>query len=124
MKKILASAPRKRRPKTSRKTNVAAPAREVPTTAQIGPGAKFPIAGLGASAGGLEAFEQFFGQVPKACGIAFVVVQHLDPTHKGILVELLQRTTEMPVLWVKDGLRVEPDHVYVIPPNTDLSILR
>jgi len=83
----------------------------------------FPIVGLGASAGGLEALEQFLGNVPKACGLGFVVIQHLDPTHKGILVELLQRSTAMPVVQIKDRMRIEPNHVYVIPPNKDLSIL-
>jgi two-component system CheB/CheR fusion protein len=83
----------------------------------------FPIVGLGASAGGLEALEQFLGHVPKGCGLGFVVVQHLDPTHKGILVELLQRNTAMPVVQIKDRMKIEPDHVYVIPPNRDLSIL-
>jgi two-component system CheB/CheR fusion protein len=83
----------------------------------------FPIVGLGASAGGLEALEQFLGHVPKGCGLGFVVVQHLDPTHKGILVELLQRNTSMPVIQIKDRMKIEPDHVYVIPPNKDLSIL-
>ena len=83
----------------------------------------FPIVGLGASAGGLEALEQFLGHVPKGCGLGFVVVQHLDPTHKGIMVELLQRNTAMPVVQIKDRMKIEPDHVYVIPPNRDLSIL-
>ncbi|MFH0789943.1 MAG: chemotaxis protein CheB [Pseudomonadota bacterium] len=79
--------------------------------------------GIGASAGGLEALEAFLVNVPEKSGLAFVVVQHLDPTHKGIMVELLQRTTPMPVVQVKDRMRVEPDCVYVIPPNRDLSIL-
>jgi len=83
----------------------------------------FPIVGLGASAGGLEALEQFLAHVPKECGLGFVVVQHLDPTHKGILVELLQRSTTMQVVQIKDRMKIEPDHVYVIPPNKDLSIL-
>jgi two-component system CheB/CheR fusion protein len=83
----------------------------------------FPIVGIGASAGGLEALEQFLKQVPKECGLGFVVVQHLDPTHKGILVELLQRYTNMAVVQIQDRLRIEPNHVYVIPPNKDLSIL-
>jgi len=83
----------------------------------------FPIVGLGASAGGLEALEQFLGHVPKASGLGFVVVQHLDPTHKGIMVELLQRSTSMPVVQIKDRMKIVPDHVYVIPPNKDLSIL-
>jgi two-component system, chemotaxis family, CheB/CheR fusion protein len=83
----------------------------------------FPIVGLGASAGGLEALEQFFSHVPKKSGLGFVVVQHLDPTRKGVLVELLQRNAAMPVAQIKDRMKVEPDHVYVIPPNKDLSIL-
>ncbi len=83
----------------------------------------FPIVGIGASAGGLEALEQFFQHVPDKSGLAFVVVQHLDPTHKGMLVELLQRVTAMKVLQIRDRLRVKPDTVHVIPPNKDLSIL-
>jgi two-component system CheB/CheR fusion protein len=81
------------------------------------------IAGIGASAGGLEALEQFLGHVPEKCGVAFVVVQHLDPTHKGIMTELLQRITPMEVFQAKDRMRVRPDCVYVIPPNKDMSIL-
>ncbi len=84
----------------------------------------FPIIGLGASAGGLEALEQFLGHVPPKSGLGFVIVQHLDPTHKGIMAELLQRSTPMPVVQIKDRMKIEPDHVYVIPPNKDLSILR
>jgi two-component system CheB/CheR fusion protein len=87
-------------------------------------GGGFPIVGIGASAGGLEALEAFLKRVPEHSGIAFVVVQHLDPMHKGALVELLQRATRMPVGQAQDGLRVEKDHVYVIPPNRDLSIFR
>ena len=83
----------------------------------------FPIVGIGASAGGLEALEQFLSNVPEKCGMAFVIIQHLDPTHKGIMPELLQRITPMEVFQVKDRLRVKPDSVYVIPPNKDMSIL-
>ncbi len=83
----------------------------------------FPIVGIGASAGGLEALELFLGQVPQGSGMAFVIVQHLDPTHKGILPELLQRATDMQVFQVKDRMKVQPDCVYVIPPNRDMSIL-
>jgi two-component system CheB/CheR fusion protein len=83
----------------------------------------FPIVGIGASAGGLEALESFLKHVPAGSGMAFVIVQHLDPTHKGIMVELLQRTTPMPVVQVKDRQKLAPDRVYVIPPNKDLSIL-
>ena len=85
--------------------------------------APFPIVGIGASAGGLEALEQFIENVPAGSGMAFVIVQHLDPTHKGIMSELLQRTTGMKVVQVKDGTKVMPDCVYVIPPNKDMSIL-
>jgi chemotaxis methyl-accepting protein methylase len=83
----------------------------------------FPIVGIGASAGGLEALEQFLSHVPKDSGMAFVIVQHLDPTHKGIMPELLQRATGMKVIQVKDRTRVRPGGVYVIPPNKDMSIL-
>src|SRR5215471_17761667 len=86
-------------------------------------GATFPIVGIGASAGGLEALEQFLRNVPAKSGVAIVVVQHLDPTHKGMLVELLQRSTRMRVEQAKDGVAVEPNHVYVIPPNKDMSLL-
>jgi two-component system CheB/CheR fusion protein len=83
----------------------------------------FPIVGIGASAGGLEALELFLKHVPEASGMAFVIVQHLDPTHKGIMAELLQRATRMPVAQVRDRQKVAPDRVYVIPPNKDMSIL-
>lgn len=83
----------------------------------------FPVVGMGASAGGLVALEQFFLHVPFKSGMAYVVVQHLDPDREGMLVELLQRHTAMPVLEVKDQVRVLPDHVYVIAPGRDLSLL-
>ncbi len=83
----------------------------------------FPIVGIGASAGGLEALEHFLGRVPAGSGMAFVIVQHLDPTHQGIMAELLQRATGMRVMQVKDRTRVQPDCVYVIPPNKDMSVL-
>jgi two-component system, chemotaxis family, CheB/CheR fusion protein len=83
----------------------------------------FPIVGIGASAGGLEALEQFLRHLPEKCGMAFVIVQHLDPTHKGIMAELLQRTTGMEVYQVRGRMRVKPNCVYVIPPNKDMSIL-
>lgn len=77
----------------------------------------FPVIGIGASAGGLEALEQFLSCVPKGSGMAFVIVQHLDPTHKGIMDELLQRGTGMRVVQVKDATKVRPDCVYLIPPQ-------
>jgi two-component system, chemotaxis family, CheB/CheR fusion protein len=84
---------------------------------------RFPIVGIGASAGGLEALEVFFQHTPADCGLAFVVIQHLDPTYEDMLPELLQRQTEMPVIRVEDGMRVRPNQVHVIPPNRDLSIV-
>ncbi len=84
---------------------------------------KFPIVGIGASAGGLEALEEFFTNIPADSGMAFVIIQHLDPTHKGMLPELLQRTTDMQVNTVKDRMKVKPDNLYVIPPNKSMSIL-
>ena len=89
----------------------------------VGAGLSFPIVGIGASAGGLEAIESFLRHLPDKSGLGFVVVQHLDPTYKDMLVELLARATPMKVIQVKDRLKVEPDRVYVIPPNKDLSIL-
>lgn len=84
---------------------------------------RLTIVGIGASAGGQDAFEKFFTHLPADSGLVFVVVQHLDPTHKSILVELLQRYTLMPVFQVQDGMRVEPNCVYVIPPNWNLAVL-
>ena len=85
---------------------------------------KFPIVGIGASAGGLEAFEQFLGNVPDNSGMAYVVVQHLDPTQKGMLPELLQRISKNQVFQVKDRMKVKPDCVYVIPPNKSMSVFK
>jgi len=82
----------------------------------------FPIVGIGTSAGGLEALELFLGQIDKDCGMAFVVVQHLSPTHSGNLPELLQRRSALPVRQVTAKVKVEPGQVYVIPPNKDMTI--
>jgi two-component system CheB/CheR fusion protein len=95
----------------------------VPKTARPPSIESFPIVGIGASAGGLEALELFLSHVPKNSGLAFVIVQHLDPTRQGIMPELLQRTTGMKVVQVIDRTKVQPDCVYVIPPNKDMSIL-
>ena len=83
----------------------------------------FPIVGIGASAGGLEALEQFFEKMPQNCGMGFVVIQHLDPNHKGVMPELLQRITAMKVFQATDRLKIKPNCVYVIPPNKSMSIL-
>ncbi len=82
----------------------------------------FPIVGMGASAGGLEAFEQFFRKMPPDSGMAFLLVPHLDPGHASMLTEILQRTTVMPVVEAQDQMAVAPNQVYVIPPNRDMAI--
>jgi two-component system CheB/CheR fusion protein len=81
-----------------------------------------PVVGLGASAGGLEAFSNFLAATPSDGGFAYVLVQHLDPNHESMLAELLSRRTEMPVRQIADGMVVEPNHVYLIPPNASLAI--
>jgi two-component system CheB/CheR fusion protein len=80
------------------------------------------IAGLGSSAGGLEALEEFFKNLPSDTGIGYVVVTHLDPTKKDILAELMQRFTKIPVVQAENDMAVQPDHVYVLPPNKDMTI--
>lgn len=111
--------------KTTNKSSIIDPESSTPKSGKISPvkTEQFPIVGIGASAGGLEALEQFFTNMPANCGIGFVVIQHLDPNHKGIMTELLQRVTEMHVYTVTDGLKVKPNCVYVIPSNTSMSIL-
>ena len=84
----------------------------------------FPVVGVGASAGGLEAFTSLLQHLPADTGMAFVLVQHLDPDHPSALTELLTRTTSLPVCEVTDKLRVQPNHVYVIPPNAGMSLER
>ncbi|WP_171020235.1 chemotaxis protein CheB [Hydrogenophaga sp. 2FB] len=86
-------------------------------------GAQFPIVGIGASAGGLEAFTQFLRALPLDTGMAFVLVQHLSPTHDSALAQILSRATRMPVMEVHDQSVVEPNHVYVIPPNRCMGIV-
>jgi|SRR6516225_1665960 two-component system CheB/CheR fusion protein len=76
-----------------------------------------PIVGFGASAGGLEAFQLLLRALPRDTGMAFVVVQHLEPRHESMLTNLLSRATAMPVHEVREKMRIEPNHVYVIPPT-------
>ena len=81
------------------------------------------IVGIGASAGGLEALEQFLKNVPEKSGLTFVIIQHLDPNYIGTMPEILQRITNMEVSRAKDGLKIKPNSVYLIPPNKYMSIL-
>ncbi len=83
---------------------------------------EFPIVGIGASAGALDAFKRFFTAMPGDSGMAFVLVQHLDPVHESLTAEILGKHTAMKVAQVEDEVSVEANHVYVIPPNKDLSI--
>ncbi len=80
------------------------------------------VVGVGASAGGLEALEQFFAEMPPDTGAAFVVVQHLSPDFKSVMDELLARRTKIPVTLVEDGVTVEPNHIYLIPPKKEMII--
>ena len=97
------------------------PAKQPAKSAQTGETA-FPIVGVGASAGGLEAFTELLTALPLDTGMAFVLIQHLEAEHESMLTELLSKVTEMPVTEVRKATPVEPNHVYVIPANADLSL--
>ena len=128
---------KKEQPMTTRKTPVVAPELPAPEAeaaalsvktrvagdAVTPSGPSFPIVGIGASAGGLAAFEAFFSAMPAEPGMAFVLVQHLAPDHKSILTELVQRYTRMQVVEVEDGMPVNRNCVYIIPPNRDMALL-
>ncbi len=111
-----------------RKTSKTATTRDTATAAPLGaehPSVPFPIVGIGASAGGLAAFEAFFSGMPADTdpGMAFVLVQHLAPDHKSILTDLIRRYTRMQVFEVEDGMVVQPNCAYIIPPNRDMAFL-
>src|SRR4051812_16302380 len=80
------------------------------------------IVGIGASAGGLEAFTSLLRHLPEKADVAYVLVQHLDPTHRSLLSEILAKTTALPVAEIAQNMRVEANRIYVIPPNCDLTI--
>ena len=84
--------------------------------------ATFPIVGVGASVGGMEAFGELLREVPAGTGLAFVFVQHPDSTHAGDPSATLARATSFPVLEIQEGMRVEPEHVYVVPAHADVGI--
>src|SRR5260221_4062512 len=107
----------KSRSKAPRGARRIAPASDEPIQ-----GASFPIVGIGASAGGLEAFTKLLQKLPADTGMALVLIQHLDPKHESILTSLLSRATSMPVQEVAHKMRVLPNHVYVIPRNTNMGI--
>lgn len=82
----------------------------------------FAVVGMGASAGGLEAYAEFLQACPADTGMAYVLIQHLPPDKESLLAEILSKHTSMPVLVVEDGMEVEPDHVYVIRPGHTLTV--
>lgn len=94
-----------------------------PTPPSDSNGLDVPVVGIGASAGGLAAFKKFFSSLPADSGMAFVLVPHLDPTHESLMVELLARQTSMPVCEATEGMPIEPNRVYIIPPNKYLAIV-
>ena len=84
---------------------------------------KFPVVGIGASAGGLDALKKMFSALPSKTGMAFVLVQHLDPTHDSALVDLMSNYANIKVVQVEDGMILEPDQLHIIPPNKDMGII-
>ena len=98
----------------TKRRNEAAPAKANSQT--------FPVVGIGASAGGLEAFSELLRRLPEKTGMAFVLVQHLDPKHHSDLREILSRTTKIPIAEVTDNTVVRPDHIYVMPPNARMAL--
>src|SRR5277367_179164 len=96
------------------------PHKLLPRGGSRGP-ADFPVVGIGASAGGLDACRKLVDALPADIGMAFILVQHLDPTHESMMVNLLSGHTSMTVRQATDGMPIELDHLYVIPPGTYLS---
>jgi len=101
----------------------ASPLPDTATNAPTADADSFPIVGIGSSAGGLEPTQQLLRALPPDLGMAFVVIQHLSPTYESMLADILSRSTTMPVVEVHDEPAVEPNHVYVIPPNRSISLL-
>src|SRR5437879_9969214 len=85
-------------------------------------GPPFPVVGIGASAGGLESVSSLLTNLPSNPGLAILYVSHLEPHQKSHLAEILSKTTSMPVCEVREGMGVEVDHVYLIPPNTNMAL--
>jgi two-component system CheB/CheR fusion protein len=115
-------AARARQPSAHNPGTLAPEAKAQPASQAVPDKRAFPLAGMAASAGGLDAFKKFFSAMPSNSGIAFVLIPHLDPTHESLMVELIARQTPMPVVEATEGMRVEPDHVYIIPPNKYMTI--
>src|ERR1700738_2135160 len=114
---MIGKAPRKAGAPRPRSTRRSSPRRRSPLVRD-----SFPVVGLGASAGGLDAARRLLAALPASTGMAFILIQHLDPTHASMMVDLLAGHTPMPVQQAADGMPLEREHVYLIPPGTYLSI--
>src|SRR3954468_19313424 len=108
----------------AKKTPKAVPAKATATPRRKAAPTVMPVVGMGASAGGLEAFRTVLQGLPVDTGMAFVLIQHLDPKHDSMLVDILAKSTSMPVLTAREGDVVAPNRVYIIPPNANLEILQ
>ncbi|MBU0991508.1 MAG: PAS domain-containing protein [Proteobacteria bacterium] len=125
VKKKSGDTPEKKRkstPKTS-KSPLPSHAAKEPENLKPADNDRFFIVGMGASAGGLDALEKFFQHMPHDSHMAFIVVTHLDPNHVSIMPELIRKQTQMTVLTIADGLKVDPDCIYIVPPNNDVGII-
>ncbi len=116
------AGPSKKKRRSPKARKVPQKRSSVPSAGRSGGHLKFPIVAIGASAGGLEAFSNLLRALPPDPGLALVFIPHLDPTHESAMVELLARTTQLPVLQAAEEMRVECDSVYVLPPDSDMTI--
>ena len=98
------------------------PVINIPTAGEEPVPLAFPIVGIGASAGGLEAISELISTIPRSSGLAFLIVQHLDPSRRSLLPDILTKRTAMPVVEAIEGMAIEADHVYVIPPNARMRV--
>src|ERR1700691_1823901 len=100
----------------------ARPSRAAPARAPPREPGDFPVVGIGASAGGLDACRKLVDALPADIGMAFILIQHLDPTHESMMVDLLAGHTSMTVRQAADGMQLESDHLYITPPGAYLSV--
>ncbi|MBT8368084.1 MAG: hypothetical protein KJP23_25600, partial [Deltaproteobacteria bacterium] len=117
------TVPKKKAAKTKSSPKVSTPEKAKKPARLSKENVSFPIVGIGASAGGLEALELFFSNVPPETNMAFVIIQHLSPTHKSIMADILMKYTQMKVLQIKNNQDIEPNHVYLNPPDKNVVIL-
>jgi len=118
---VIKKTPKLRR-KENQRPNSPPAASAAESESELDPPLKFAVVGIGASAGGLEAYKRFFSTMPADSGMAFILVPHLDPSHRSLMVELVMRETAMKVCEAADQMKIEPNCVYIIPPNKFLTI--